>query len=142
MEELPAPQDHEPGFRPDPATDGRYHRWWSGTSWGDATRPVGGPTLADVEAGRHRSDPTGGPWLAPVSRRATIAVAVGLVVALLGVRMLVPEPQMVVDVGQQVTGWVLVAVGALVAQAGLVGFVLSGVVRAGSDRAAQVDEVV
>lgn len=35
----------EPGWYPDPLTDGTYKRWWDGKHWMDGTRPPGGPGI-------------------------------------------------------------------------------------------------
>lgn len=129
MATLGPPQDRAPGFRHDPATSGRYLRWWSGTEWGDATRPVGGPTLADVAAGTPRLPAGDGAFLAPISRRAVTAVLVGLVLAVLGARLVIVAEHAFADPRRLVAGWIVLGLAALVAQAGLVGFVVGGVAR-------------
>ncbi|MBS3942150.1 MAG: DUF2510 domain-containing protein [Actinobacteria bacterium] len=142
MTTLPAPEDREPGFRYDPGTSGRYLRWWSGSAWGDATRPVGGPTLADIALAPQAPGGATGP-LAPVTRRATTAVFVGALVALIGLRMVLVSADTGTAGSAQVVGWAVLGFGGLVLQAGLVGFVLHGIayVPAGSDESATQDAV-
>ncbi|MFA9431142.1 hypothetical protein [Egicoccus sp. AB-alg2] len=131
MTTLRPPDDRQPGFKPDPLTDGRYRRWWSGSAWGHATRPVGGPTLhlVDHEGAAEVAAGATAPF-APIVHRSTAALILGLLGALFGFSVLRGA---VLDLGtppeQLVFGWGLTLAGLVGVQAGVVGFVVGGLAR-------------
>lgn len=77
----------------------------------------------------------------PVTDGGVTALVSGIVVALLGVRIVVPADDAFVDPSQVLAGCIVIVVGVLVAQAGLVGFVVGGF-RLVESRGAEQDPAV
>jgi hypothetical protein len=132
MTALPPPTDTTPGFHWDPATQGRYRRWWDGQAWGAATRPVGGPTLdaaADTDVQQPLAD------LAPGTRRAIGAIVWGGLALLVGVAALRTVYYEIwafggrPGFGEVAFGGLAAAFGLVGIQAGVVGLVVGGLRR-------------